>query len=235
MKVKSYEEMNKEVNDIWSIKDPSARHDALVARAVRSARTINQGFKRMADKGVNYNDTAYRYANKNLIMNEKEGINTVSTSKKVYDNMTDRKLRAMLNKMNDIRASDTSRVSSIKKVYDRRVRGSLNALSEGKQVTDDLAEKYDFFLKHGGGDLMNDYGSTGAELIYNDWLDFMNRESKKTKKQLNKEFLENYGYFKIIKGDRYRVAKNKPNTVDGVRLPLNVLAKRLKERYNKKK
>ena len=74
MKVKSYEEMNKEVNDIWSIKDPGARHDALVERAVRSARTINQGFKRMADKGFNYNDTAYRYANKNLIMNEKEGI-----------------------------------------------------------------------------------------------------------------------------------------------------------------
>ena len=56
MKVKSYEEMNREVNDIWSIKDPNERHDALVARAVRSARTINQGFKRMADKGFNYND-----------------------------------------------------------------------------------------------------------------------------------------------------------------------------------
>ena len=106
MKVKSYEQMNKEVNDIWSIKDPGARHDALVKRAIRSARTINQGFKRMADKGFNYNDTAYRYANKNLIMNEKKGINTVSTSKMVYDSMTDRKLRAMLNKMNDIRDRD---------------------------------------------------------------------------------------------------------------------------------
>ena len=233
MKVKSYEEMNKEVNDIWSIKDPGSRHDALVERAVRSARTINQGFKRMADKGFNYNDTAYRYANKNLIMNEKEGINTVSTSKKVYDNMTDRKLRAMLNKMNDIRASDTSRVSSIKKVYDRRVRGSLNALSEGKQVTDDLAEKYDFFLKHGGGDLMNDYGSTGSMEIYESWKEFMSRNSKKTSNLLTKEFLQNYGYFKIIKGDRFRVVHNKPNTIDGVKIPLNKLAKRLKSKYNK--
>ena len=146
MKVKSYEEMNKEVNDIWSIKDPTARKEALVNKAIRSARTINQGFKRMADKDINYNDTAYRYANKNLVMNQKEGLNTVSTSKKVYRQMTAAKLRSMLLKMNDIRASDTSRVSSIKKVYDRRVRGSLNALSDGKQVTDDLAEKYEFFL-----------------------------------------------------------------------------------------
>ena len=46
MKVKSYEEMNKEVNDIWSIKDPTARKEALVNKAIRSARTINQGFKR---------------------------------------------------------------------------------------------------------------------------------------------------------------------------------------------
>ena len=35
MKVKSYEEMNKEVNDIWSMKDPIARKEALVAKAVR--------------------------------------------------------------------------------------------------------------------------------------------------------------------------------------------------------
>ena len=237
MKVKSYEEMNKEVNDIWSIKDPIARKEALVAKAVRSARTINQGFKRMADADINYNDTAYRYANKNLVMNQKEGLNTVSTSKKVYQQMTAAKLRSMLLKMNDIRASDTSRVSTIQRVYGRRLRGSLSKLKDSTDINptfDDLIDQYEFFLKHGGGDLMNDYGSTGAELIYNDWLDFMNRESKKTKKQLNKEFLENYGYFKIIKGDRYRVAKNKPNTVDGVRLPLNVLAKRLKERYNKK-
>ena len=57
MKVKSYEEMNKEVNDIWSMKDPIARKEALVAKAVRSARTINQGLKRMADADINYNDT----------------------------------------------------------------------------------------------------------------------------------------------------------------------------------
>ena len=238
MKVKSYEEMNKEVNDIWSIKDPIARKEALVNKAIRSARTINQGFKRMADADINYNDTAYRYANKNLVMNQKEGLNTVSTSKKVYQQMSAAKLRSMLLKMNDIRASDTSRVSTIQRVYGRRLRGSLSKLKDSTDINptfDDLIDQYEFFLKHGGGDLMNDYGSTGAELIYNDWLDFMNRESRKSKKQLNKEFLENYGYFKIIKGDRYRTAKNKPNTVDGVRLPLNVLAKRLKERYKKKK
>ena len=235
MKVKSYEEMNKEVNDIWSIKDPIARKEALVNKAIRSARTINQGFKRMADKDINYNDTAYRYANKNLVMNQKEGLNTVSTSKKVYHQMTAAKLRSMLLKMNDIRASDTSRVSSIKKVYDRRVKSSLNALSEAKQVTDDLAEKYDFFLKHGGGDLMNDYGSTGSMEIYESWKEFMSRNSKKSSNLLTKEFLQNYGYFKIIKGDRFRVVHNKPNTVDGIRLPLNLLAKRLKEKYQKKK
>ena len=122
MKVKSYEEMNREVNDIWSMKDPIARKEALVAKAVRSARTINQSFKRMADKDINYNDTAYRYANKNLVMNQREGLNTVSTSKKVYQPMSAVKLRSMLLKMNDIRASDTSRVSSIKKLYERRVR-----------------------------------------------------------------------------------------------------------------
>ena len=152
--------------------------------------------------------------------------------------MTAAKLRSMLLKMNDIRASDTSRVSTIQRVYGRRLRGSLSKLKDSTDINptfDDLIDQYEFFLKHGGGDLMNDYGSTGAELIYNDWLDFMNRESKKSRKQLNKEFLENYGYFKIIKGDRYRTAKNKPNTVDGVRLPLNILAKRLKERYQKKK
>ena len=238
MKVKSYEEMNKEVNDIWSIKDPISRKEALVNKAIRSARTINQGFKRMADKDINYNDTAYRYANKNLVMNQKEGLNTVSTSKKVYQQMTAAKLRSMLLKMNDIRASDTSRVSTIQRVYGRRLRGSLSKLRESSDINptfDDLLDQYEFFLKHGGGDLMNDYGSTGAELIYNDWLDFMGRESRKSKTQLNKEFLENYGYFKIIKGDRYRVVHNKPNTVDGVRLPLNLLAKRLKEKYQKKK
>lgn len=233
MKVKSYEEMNKEVNDIWSIKDPVARHDALVARAVRSARTINQGFKRLADAGFNYNDTAYRYANKNLIMNQKEGINTVSTSKQVYDNMTDRKLRSILDRMNDIRASGTARVSTIRKVYEKRVMRSLAELSEDGNISNDLAEKYEFFLKHGGGDLMNDYGSTGAMEVYENWKEFMSRKSNKTTNQLQKEFLENYGYFKIIKGDRFRVVHNKPNTIDGVKIPLNKLSKRLKSKHNK--
>lgn len=225
--------MNQEVNDIWSIKDKDARHKALVDRAVRSARTINQGFKRMIDKGISYNDTAYRYAEKNLVMNEKEGINTVSTAKGVYDQMTDRKLRAMLNKMNDIRASETSRVSTIRNVYDRRIKGSLNALKGNANIGQDEAEKYEFFLKHGGGDLMNDYGSTGALQVYENWKDFINRKSNKTTQAMTKEFLENYGYFKIVKGDRFRTAKNKSTTENGVRIPLNKLAKRLANKYKK--
>ena len=236
MKVKSYEEMNKEVNDIWSIKDPIARKEALVAKAVRSARTINQGFKRMADADINYNDTAYRYANKNLVMNQKEGLNTVSTSKKVYQQMTAAKLRSMLLKMNDIRASDTSRVSTIQRVYGRRLRGSLSKLKDSTDINptfDDLIDQYEFFLKHGGGDLMNDYGSTGSMEIYESWKEFMSRNSKKSSNILTKEFLQNYGYFKIIKGDRFRVVHNKPNTIDGVKIPLNKLAKRLKSKYNK--
>ena len=51
MKVKSYEEMNREVNDIWSIKDLNARHAALVARAVRSARTIRNYLERSLLRG----------------------------------------------------------------------------------------------------------------------------------------------------------------------------------------
>lgn len=140
--------------------------EGLIDTAIQLSKQINQRFYRLEKQGVGLNESAYRYAQ----METGKSKPRYSTSRSVLEDVSTEELYEHLLNLNQKLVSQTSTVSGVKNLVDRRIEASASSLEEriGQKID---REKYKEFLEKGGGELLNHLNLESTQII-EDWVTF---------------------------------------------------------------
>lgn len=141
-----YEDRLNRIRDLRQAKDKSK----LIDLAVQMGKQVNQRFYRLEKAGIGEKESAYRYAQ---IETGKEKPR-YTISRNVLENMTDVELYDQLLDLNAKVRSKSSTISGIEELIENRLERAREEIKERLDIDIDR-DKFDEFLRHGGGELLN--------------------------------------------------------------------------------